>query len=104
MLVTFETRSGPRITLFGDVAKRLLKLMGQSGKVPGALMPEDVEVARRSLVEAVELSDSDEHPEADEDGEASVSIRHRALPLIELLTTAAAEQAHVTWTEGRSPP
>lgn len=104
MLVTFKTRSGPRITLFGDVAKRLLKLMGLSGKVPGALAPEDVSGARRLLLEAVELSKNDEQQNSNENGEETISMRHRALPLIELLTTAAAEQAHVTWEEGRTPP
>ena len=106
MLVTFETQSFPRITFFADVARRLLKLMGQSGNVPGALAPEDVDGARQALQKAVDRDDiedpQDSHDE-EEEGEA-VSIRHRALPLLDLLAAAAAAKAHVTWTEGRTPP
>ena len=41
MLVTFDSKSGA-ITMFGDVAKSLLKLMGQSGDVPGAILGKDI--------------------------------------------------------------
>ena len=57
MLVTFEARSHPRITFFGDVAETLLKLMNQSGNVPGALVPEDVQAAREALERAVAAED-----------------------------------------------
>ena len=38
MLITFSTKASADITMFGDVATRLLKLMGQSGVTPGALL------------------------------------------------------------------
>ncbi len=104
MLVTFETQSFSRITFFADVAKRLLKLMGQSGNVPGALAPEDVNRARRALETAVQRDDTSDEEDPREGNEEAVSIRHRALPLLDLLASAAAAEEHVTWTEGRSPP
>ena len=41
MLVRFNSDAGI-ITMFGDVAVTLLKMMGQSGAVPGAIRPEDM--------------------------------------------------------------
>jgi hypothetical protein len=38
MLVTFTCKAYADITLFGNVAVSLLRLMGHSGTVPGALL------------------------------------------------------------------
>jgi len=103
MLVTFKTVAYANITMFGDVAVTLLKLMGHSGTVPGALMAEDVPAALERLKAAMS-----EHPETpldpaksggakDEGEQPHVSLANRALPLIELLTAAAAAKVHVLW-------
>lgn len=103
MLVTFKTDAYANITMFGDVAITLLKLMGHSGTVPGALLAEDVPAAVQRLKTAVS-----EHPETpldptagaaakDEGEQPHVSLAHRALPLIQLLTAAAAAKANVLW-------
>ena len=42
MLVTFSTNSYADITLFGDVALTLLKMMGHSATVPGAILTADI--------------------------------------------------------------
>jgi hypothetical protein len=106
MLVTFRTKAYADITMFGDVAVALLKLMGHSGAVPGALMPEDIPAALARLKTAVEEhaqepldpAPSDAYP-APRDGNEGryVSLAHRALPLIELLTAAAADGVYVMW-------
>jgi hypothetical protein len=41
MLVTFTTEAYADITMFGDVAVALLKMMGHSGTVPSAIRAED---------------------------------------------------------------
>jgi len=102
MLVKFETKAYATITMFGDVAVALIKLMGHSGTVPGALLAEDVPAALEHLKTAVA-----EHPEAALDPAEPtpskseetqhVSLAHRALPLIELLTAAAAQGENVMW-------
>ena len=46
MLVTFKTEAYASITMFGDVAVALIKLMGHSGTVPGAVLAEDVPAAQ----------------------------------------------------------
>lgn len=108
MLVTFETAAYPRITLFGDVAIKILELMGQSGSVPGALAPADVPGAAEKLRLELERLAEPETEVAPEDQENNtpppVSLQQRAFPILELLRAAEREQAHVTWVEGRSPP
>ncbi len=40
MIVTFRSKAHADIIMFGDIAIKLLKLMGHSGTVPGALLAE----------------------------------------------------------------
>jgi len=85
--------------MFGDVAVRMLKLMGHSGTVPGALLAEDVPAALarlRSAIEAEQVSPGTEQT-GDEDSEPAVSLSHRALPLIQLLEAAAQAKCNVMW-------
>ena len=100
MLVTFSCPAHADITMFGDVAVRLLKLMGHSGTVPGALLAEDVEAALEHLEAAVaadeQLPQPGESAQGDDD-EPAVSLPHRALPLIELLRAAAKAKCHLMW-------
>lgn len=113
MLVTFRTKAYASITMFGDVAKTLIKLMGHSGAIPGALMPEDIPAALQRLQAAVQEQAGEPlepapgartapTPEASKttreagDGPA-VSLAQRARPLIELLSAAAAEGDYVMW-------
>ena len=103
MLVTFKTEAYASITMFGDVAVALLKLMGHSGTVPGALMPEDIPDALERLKAGVAANPNaaldpqgDKSDDDDEDG-AHVSLANRALPLIELLQAAMADRKHVMW-------
>jgi hypothetical protein len=100
MLVTFSCPAYASITMFGDVAIRLLKLMGHSGTVPGALVAADVQAALERLEAAIEadeqLPEPQESAEGD-DGEPVVSLPHRALPVIELLKAAAKAKCDVMW-------
>ena len=84
--------------MFGDIALRLLRLMGQSGDVPGALRAEDVRPARERLEAGLaELEEPPEQAEEDENGEPVVSLRNRAFPLIELLRAAEKAKVYVMW-------
>ena len=100
MLVTFTTPAYANITMFGDVALTMLKMMGHSGTVPGALLAEDIPAALQRLEAAIEADQQSPAPaqSADEDdGEVPVSLAHRALPLIELLKAAAKAKSNVMW-------
>lgn len=100
MLVTFTTNAYADITMFGDVALNMLRMMGHSETVPGAILAEDVPAALDRLKRAVgALSDAPAPRAADapDDDEPPVSLKHRALPLIELLTAAAKLKNDVMW-------
>lgn len=94
MLITFETKAYATITMFGDVAMTLIRLMGHSGAVPSAIMAEDVPAALANLKAAIAAQADAGNAR---DGDQYVSLAHRALPLIELLTAAAARHENVMW-------
>jgi hypothetical protein len=105
MLVTFRTKAYANITMFGDVAKQLLDLMGHSGTVPSAIRAEDVPialarletaVAQRKAAEAAEAPEND-HGRDDYDAPRKVTLSQRAVPLLEVLRAAAAGKADVMW-------
>jgi len=102
MLVTFSCPAYADITMFGNVAVHLIKLMGHTGTVPSAILAADVPAALESLEGAVESQGHLPEPaetvgDEDRDGEAAVSLAHRALPLIELLRAAAKAECNVMW-------
>jgi len=103
MLVTFRTNAYANITMFGDVATRLLKLMGHSGTVPSAILADDVPAALERLKAAIAAGKgaAAESPTAgthgDDSEEPPVSLAHRAFPLIELLEAAAKRKCDVMW-------
>ncbi|MGM0593801.1 MAG: DUF1840 domain-containing protein [Pseudomonadota bacterium] len=97
MLITFRTKPYADITMFGDVALELLHMMGHSGSVPGALMPEDIPGALAALEEALSAqAPAAEPPDTDEE-EPPVPLARRAAPLIALLQAAQAQQEPVMW-------
>ena len=100
MLVTFSCPAYADITMFGDVAARLLRLMGHSETVPGAILAEDIKAALECLLAAIQAEQQLPEPEKSKDeadGEPVVSLSHRALPLIELLEAAAKAECYVMW-------
>jgi hypothetical protein len=101
VLVRFRSDAGDMI-MFGEVAVALLKMMGQSGGVPGAILAADIPAALDRLQRAVAANRPESPPpEAREAGEPPVSLRQRAFPLIDLLTRASKKHADVIWEEER---
>ena len=108
MLVTFRTKAYANITMFGDVAKQLLELMGHSGTIPSAIKAEDVPIAlarletaiaQRRAADAAEVpANVHDHDDRDDDeAPRAVTLPQRAVPLLALLRAAAAEKADVMW-------
>lgn len=100
MLVTFSCTAYADITLFGDIAVRLLKLMGHSVTIPGALLADDIPAALARLESALQAEQPPpeaEQQDADEDREPVVSLAHRAWPLRELLQAAIKARCDVLW-------
>lgn len=88
--------------MFGETAIQLLKLMGHSGTVPSAILPEDIPRAVKRLREGLEVELTTGAEEVSRDGESQadepkVSLKTRAFPLIQLLEAAAQGDEPVTW-------
>lgn len=100
MLVTFTCKAYADIIMFGEVAVHLLKLMGHSGTVPGALKAGDIPAALEHLQRGVESEtklEATDSSDTEDNDEEYVSLRHRALPLIDLLKAAAQADTDVMW-------
>ncbi len=97
MLVTFKTKAYADITMFGDNALTLLKMMGHSGTVPGAIEADDVPEALEKLQAALQTNIDADSSGDNDDAEPKIGIAKRALPLIELLTAAVAANTYVMW-------
>ncbi len=97
MLVTFTTDAYADITMFGDIAVALLKMMGHSGTVPSAILAADVPAALSRLTAGIKAVKAMPSVDDKDEDEPQVSLSHRALPLINLLTAAAQVGCDVMW-------
>ena len=94
MLVTFHSNAYADITMFGDVALSLLKMMGHSGTIPSAMLAADLPAALKQLTQAL----ASQQPQGSvDDDDAPVSLSVRALPLIEMLQASIAADCDVMW-------
>ena len=97
MLVTFTTDAYADITMFGDVALTLLKMMGHSATVPGAILAADIPEALGLLTAALDAEKATPPVEDKDADEPAVSLTHRGLPLVNLLAAAAKADCNVMW-------
>src|SRR6185436_16921477 len=102
MLVKFRSEAGDIIT-FGDVGVSLLRMMGQSGALPGALVAKDVPAALERLKRAAAVAPEPAAPEkgGGRDEEPKVSLKQRAFPLIELLGRCVEKNCDLIWEQDR---
>ncbi len=104
MLVRFTSVATESITMFGDVAMQLIKMLGASSALPGAIGAEDIPAAVQRLrqqlqmhaMASTETSNSDDD-EDDKDSEPPIALTTRAGPLLEILERASAASAPVMW-------
>lgn len=97
MLVTFTTDAHADIMMFGDVALAMLKMMGHSPSVPGAILAADIPVYLTRLQAAIDAQKALPPAEGNNADGQGVSVAHRALPLLELLANAAKAESNVMW-------
>jgi hypothetical protein len=98
MLITFKSRAYANITMFGDVGMKMLEMMAFGTRVPGAINAEDVVQALDNLKQ--ELTIIPTHLQAagaEDEDQPSTSLHTRALPLLELLEAAIADESAVRW-------
>jgi hypothetical protein len=106
MIVRFSTGFG-QLTMHGDAAVALLKGMGHSGTVPGAILADDLPQALASLQRMLEVSGDSTGstappPAEDEDDdererEPVITLRKRAVPLLDMIRTAIARNSDLMW-------
>lgn len=93
--------------MFGDVAVKLLKMMGHSGTVPSALLAADIPAAIARLEQGLAAAGPEQENRQSvlsgddaADAPPAVGLGLRAQPLIQLLSAAARQDCDVTWSEG----
>ncbi len=105
MIVKFSTRFGA-LTMHGEAAIALLRAMGHTGTVPGAILAADLPDALARLERTIEvMGDSNPTPappsdlddEDEQEREPVITLRKRALPLIDMLRTAIARDSDLMW-------
>jgi len=104
MLIKFDSKVGT-LTMFGEPALQLIRMMGHSGTVPSAILAEDIPAALERLQRALEgyVEPPPKARSADEEEDKNwVPLRKRAFPLMQLLQEAARGKAAVMWEEARS--
>lgn len=110
MIIEFTTRFG-HLTMLGETAVTLLRLAGHSGTVPGAILAADLPAALRCLQRGLVTAGDEPSPpaapqeDADEDEDSRerepvVSLRKRAVPLIDMVETAIARGSDLMWERG----
>jgi hypothetical protein len=107
VIVKFSTRVGA-LTMHGDAAVALLRAMGHSGTVPGAILAAELPAALANLRRAIAALAAAPPPappaagdeDEEEEREPPVSLRMRAVPLIDMLETAIARDSDLMWERG----
>ena len=98
MLITFKSRAYANITMFGDVGVKMLEMMAFGSSVPGAISAADVTQALDNLKQGLsKIPDHLQAAGAEDEDQPSTSLHTRALPLLELLEAAAADESAVRW-------
>lgn len=108
MIITFQSQAAGDVMMFGDVARKLMALMGKDPADQGILTVEQLPNAITRLKAAV-TEDKARHAglreedmpafEESTDGSkrAYVSLARRAIPLIELLEWSLKKKVPVVW-------
>lgn len=108
MIVTFQSKAGGDVIMFGDVAHRLMEIMGKEATPQGIVTVEQLPDAIACLKAAV-VKDKEAHgrivagglePETEKpEGNApqAISLTQRAIPLLELLELSMRKRVPVVW-------
>jgi hypothetical protein len=108
MLVRFKSAATDSINMFGDSAQQLIKMLGGSGSIPGAITAADIpgalnrlrqQLQTQAAVAAPQTSNKDDD-EDDKDKQPNVALSTRAQPLIDLLERAGKAGEPVMWEAG----
>ena len=103
MIVTFKSPASGDVIMFGDVAKRMMQIMGKDATDKGIITVEQLPDAIAGLKAAI-AGDKAQRTTAPDDEEpaakglsAPVSLAQRAIPLLELLEWSLKKSKPVVW-------
>ncbi len=114
MIITFKSPAAGDLIMFGDVAQRLLHIMGKDPSEKGIITVEQLPSAITQLKAAIaedkaqlatsnntkadaDQPDTSEHESSNTKGSPMISLYQRATPLLELLTWAMKKNKPVVW-------
>lgn len=108
MLLTFKSAASADVIMFGEVAGRLLEIIGRSpDDTKGILTVEQLDEAIARLRAAIDADKQRQAQQPDDDLEdeadrptgmaAPVSLAQRAYPLLEMLQYAQRDKVPVVW-------
>jgi hypothetical protein len=107
MLYEFKSKATGTVVMTGEVAERLLAIVGKAPGRTGIFTVEQMNPAIAALQAAVDeekaanastVPDTPEDPDAQAaDGRRTISLAQRAWPLIDMLRSARAADQVVTW-------
>lgn len=108
MIVTFKSAACADVIYFGDVAKRMMELMGKEASEKGIVTVEQLPAAIARLKTAI-ADDKERHRQLVQDEEPRnettqnggtrpvVSLTQRAVPLLAMLEESLGEKKPVVW-------
>jgi hypothetical protein len=108
MIVTFQSQAAGDVIMFGDVAYKMMEVMGKEPAAKGIVTVEQLPDALARLKAAVARDKEsraglveDDLPQTEETPDGSkrayVSLTQRAVPLIELLEWSLKKQVPAVW-------
>jgi hypothetical protein len=105
MIVTFSSPASGDVIMFGDVAQRMMEIMGKDRSDKGIVTVEQLPDAIDRLRAAVAADKAQRAGNIDADDERNrergepifVSLAQRAVPLLELLERSLKKNKPVTW-------
>jgi len=104
MFIRFDSSVGT-FMLARDSALTLIRMMGHSGVVPGAILARDLPAALESLKAGLAALPTSPPPAEDrqETREPPVTLRQRAFPLTDLLQRAIRRNCDISWHQEPGP-
>jgi hypothetical protein len=110
MIIRFSSIATESMIMLGETAKPLIRMMGASGAIPGAIYSADIPDALMHLRQGLHSTSQahavagvgDDDAEREEQWKADVPLAIHARPLIDLLERACAEGAPVMWEETKT--
>lgn len=98
MLITFKSPASADVMMFGEVAEKMLEIIGKEPSGKGIITVENLPAAIARLKDAINADDPSRGQATQGANSAdSVSIAQRALPLVELFERSLMQEVPVVW-------